>query len=62
LNFHLQTIKTEDGDVGIVSAAGFTIDYQRRHGTVFVLQDPRLNTAGITADDVSLRELEAAAR
>lgn len=62
LNFHLQTIKTADGDVGIVSAAGFTIDYQRRHGTVFVVSNPRLNTPGITAESVSLRELESAAR
>lgn len=62
MNYHLKTIKTEDGDVGIVSAAGFTIDYQRRHGTVFVLGAPRLNTPGVSADDVNLRELEKAAR
>lgn len=62
MNYHLQTIKTEDGDVGIVSAAGFTIDYQRRHGTVFVLGGPRLNTPGVSADDINLRELEKAAR
>ena len=62
MNYNLQTIKTEDGDVGMISAAGFTIDYQRRHGTVFVLGGPRLNTPGITGDDINLRELEKAAR
>lgn len=62
MNFMLQTIKTEDGDVGMISVSGFTIDYQRRHGTVFVVGTPRLNTPGISADDVNLRELEKAAR
>jgi len=62
MNYNLKTIKTEDGDVGIMSAAGFTIDYQRRHGTVFVVGKPRLNTQGITGDNVNLRELEKAAR
>ena len=62
MNYHLQTIKTEDGDVGIISAAGFTIDYQRRHGTAFILGGPRLNTPGVTGDDINLRELERAAR
>ncbi|MAK91475.1 MAG: outer membrane lipoprotein-sorting protein [Oleibacter sp.] len=63
LNFHLKTFETEDGDVGIVSVAGFVIDYQRRHSTIFV-QDPevvRLNTPGIDPDDISLRQLERAA-
>lgn len=62
MNYHLQTIDTEDGDVGMISSAGFTIDYQRRHGTVFVLGGPRLNTPGTTGDDIALRELERAAR
>lgn len=62
MNYHLKTVKTADGDTGIVSAAGFTIDYQRRHGTVFILGEPRLNTASVKGDDVNLRELEKAAR
>ncbi|WP_225578906.1 DUF1329 domain-containing protein [Pseudomonas sp. PDM14] len=63
MNYHLKSIKTADGDTGIVSSAGFTIDYQRRHGTVFILgNDARLNTAGTKGDDVNLRELEKAAR
>lgn len=63
MNYHLKTIKTEDGDKGIISAAGFTIDYQRRHGTVFILADSaKLNTPGIKADNVNLGELEKAAR
>lgn len=63
MNYHLKSIKTADGDTGIVSSAGFTIDYQRRHGTVFILgDDARLNTAGVKGDDVNLRELEKAAR
>jgi len=63
MHYHLKTIETADGDRGIISAAGFTIDYQRRHGTVFILgEDARLNTPGISADDVNLRELERAAR
>ena len=62
MNYDLKTVKTEDGDVGMVSAAGFTIDYQRRHATIFIL-DPevRLNTPGTGPDDISLRQLERAA-
>lgn len=63
MNYHLKSIKTGDGDTGIVSAAGFTIDYQRRHGTVFILaKDARLNTPGIKNEDINLRELEKVAR
>lgn len=62
MNYQLTSIQTEDGDVGIVSAAGFTIDYQRRHGTVFIVGEPRLNTPGVSGDDIALRELERAAR
>ncbi|MCU1719043.1 DUF1329 domain-containing protein [Pseudomonas sp. 5P_3.1_Bac2] len=63
MNYHLKTINLADGDTAIASAAGFTIDYQRRHGTVFILgEGTTMNTPGITADDVNLRELEKVAR
>lgn len=63
MNYHLKTITTEDGDTGIISAAGFTIDYQRRHGTVFLSNENwRLNTPGVNGNDINLRELERAAR
>ncbi|WP_077530427.1 DUF1329 domain-containing protein [Vreelandella utahensis] len=62
MNYNLKTVPTEDGDRGIVSAAGFTIDYQRRHATIFILHpDVRLNTPGTGPEDISLRELERAA-
>ncbi|EMP56964.1 hypothetical protein MSNKSG1_02856 [Marinobacter santoriniensis NKSG1] len=62
MNYDLRTIKTEDGDRGIVSNAGFTIDYQRRHATIFVLApSAKLNTPGFDGDSISLRELEQAA-
>ncbi|WP_411358983.1 MULTISPECIES: DUF1329 domain-containing protein [unclassified Pseudidiomarina] len=59
MNYNLRTIDTEDGDRGIVSNAGFTIDYQRRHATIFVLApNARLNTEGVDADSISLRTLQ----
>jgi hypothetical protein len=59
MNYNLRTIETEDGDRGIVSNAGFTIDYQRRHATIFVLApNARLNTQGVDADSISLRTLQ----
>lgn len=62
-NFALGTMKTEDGDKAIYSAAGFSLDYQRRHGTVFLSHPSwKKNTPGITADNVSLNVLERAAR
>ncbi|KZC34734.1 hypothetical protein RHOFW510R12_02225 [Rhodanobacter sp. FW510-R12] len=61
--YGLKTIPTGDGDVGMISATGFTIDYQRRHATIFILgDDARLNTQGIHADDVNLQQLEKVAR
>lgn len=62
LVFNLRTIETADGDVGIISSTGFTIDFQRRHGTVFLVGDPKLNTPGISADDVNLGVLEKVGR
>ncbi|MEO5813585.1 MAG: DUF1329 domain-containing protein [Rhodanobacter sp.] len=57
--YGLKTIPTGDGDRGMISATGFTIDYQRRHATVFILGgDARLNSPGISADDVNLQQLE----
>lgn len=62
MNYNLKTIETEDGDRGMVSNAGFTIDYQRRHATIFVLaSNAKLNTDGVDGDSISLRELEQAA-
>lgn len=62
MNYNLRTLETEDGDKGIVSNAGFTIDYQRRHATIFVLApNARLNTQGVNGNSISLRELERAA-
>lgn len=59
MNYNLRTIETEDGDRGIVSNAGFTIDYQRRHATIFVLApNARLNTQGVNSDSISLRTLQ----
>jgi hypothetical protein len=62
MNYHLKSIPTEDGDTGIISVAGFTIDYQRRHGTVFLSHPSwKINTPSIKADDVSLSVLETEA-
>lgn len=62
MNYNLRGIETEDGDRGIVSNAGFTIDYQRRHATIFVLgSSAKLNTPGTDGNDITLRELERAA-
>lgn len=63
MDFHLRTIRTEDGDRGIISNIGFIIDYQRRHATIFVQHpDSKLNTPGVDGNDINLRELERAAR
>lgn len=57
--YGLKTIKTADGDKGMISATGFTIDYQRRHATAFILgPEAMLNTTGIKAEDVNLQQLE----
>jgi len=61
-NSHLKTIETEDGGLGIISNAGFTIDFQRRHATVFVVgSSARINVPGYDPDDISLQALEKAA-
>ncbi|MEO8838866.1 MAG: DUF1329 domain-containing protein [Herbaspirillum sp.] len=50
-----------DGAVAMASASGFTIDYQKRHATIF-LQDKNvtINKAGVGPEDISLDVLRQA--
>lgn len=61
LLFNTRPIKAEDGGWSIISNQGHTIDYKRRHATVFVQgKQSQFNTPGVRPDDVSLSVLEAA--
>lgn len=63
LLFNMRPIKTQDGGWGVISNQGHTIDYQRRHATIFVHGKPsKFNTPGVGAKDVTLGVLEAAGR
>lgn len=63
LVFNMRPLKTEDGGWSLLSNQGHTIDYQRRHATIFVQGKPsKFNTPGVKAQDVSLGVLEAAGR
>lgn len=61
--YSLKPMVGEDGGNGVISAAGFTIDYQRRHATVFISHPSwKLNPKGGKARDVTLGVLESAAK
>lgn len=63
LIFNQRPIKTQDGGWGVISNQGHTIDYQRRHATIFVHGKPsKFNTPGVGPNDVTLGVLEAAGR
>lgn len=53
--YSTKSISGPDGAQGVVSTTGFTIDYQKRHATVFLLRpDSAINTPGVTPQDVNL--------
>lgn len=63
MTYSLKPYVGEDGGAGVISAAGFTIDYQRRHATVFISHPSwKLNPKGGKARDVTLGVLESSAR
>ncbi len=59
--FNMRPIKTEDGGWGVISNQGHTIDFKRRHATIFAHgKQSQFNTPGVGPEDVSLEVLEAA--
>ncbi len=59
--FNMRPIKARDGQWGVISNQGHTIDFKRRHATIFAHgKQSEFNTPGVGADDVSLSVLEAA--
>ncbi len=61
INFTLRPMKTEEGGNVVESAVGQTIDFQRRHATIFLIHPSfKINTPGVTPDKVTLGVLEAA--
>lgn len=64
LTIHLKTVKTADGDNALISAAGATIDYQRRHATMFINppETAVINSPEYNADSFSIGSLEKASR
>ncbi len=61
LFFAMRPMETRDGGWAVISSHGHTIDYQRRHTTIFI-HAPRsgFNTPGVGESDVALGVLEAA--
>ena len=62
-NFASWPLKTEDGGSAVLSAWGQTADFQRRHATIFQSHDSwRVNPPDVTAQEVTLNQLEAGGR
>jgi hypothetical protein len=63
LNFFGMTpIKGGDGGWGVLSNSGHTLDFKRRHGTVFLHPMSSVwNKQGVNPDDISVHMLEQAA-
>ena len=61
LMFAMRPMETPDGGWAVISSHGHTIDFQRRHATIFLhAPGSGFNTPGKGADDVTLGVLEAA--
>lgn len=61
--FNARTLKARDGGWAVISNQGHTIDFKRRHATVFVHNEGSgFNTPGKKSSDVSLNVLEAAGK
>jgi hypothetical protein len=61
LFFLMRPLQGEDGGWGVISNHGHTIDYQRRHATIFLhAKTSKFNTPGVGENDISLGVLEAA--
>lgn len=59
--FNMRPIETADGHLGVISNQGHTIDFKRRHATIFCHgKQSQFNTPGVGPEDVSLEVLEAA--
>jgi len=63
LLFNASSLTARDGGSALISNQGHTIDFKRRHATVFVHYDAAgFNTPGTESSDVSLNVLEAAGK
>lgn len=63
LMFNARSLPARDGGSAVISNQGHTIDFKRRHATIFVHNDGSgFNTPGKEASDVSLNVLEAAGK
>ncbi len=61
--FHARSLPARDGGSAVISNQGHTIDFKRRHATIFVHYDGSgFNTPGTESSDVSLNVLEAAGK
>jgi hypothetical protein len=58
--YSTRAVKGDDGTMTYISNQGHTMDFKRRHGTVFVNHPSARTNANIKADDVTLGKLEAA--
>jgi len=54
-------VRKADDHYSTISTQGHTIDYQRRHATIFVTSPAVVNRVGQAADEVTLQRLEQAA-
>ena len=64
MEFHSYPAKADDGYMEVRTSGGAVIDFQRNHGTVFLVDSPswKSNAAGKTANDFTLQTLQAAGR
>lgn len=60
LQFNARPVKGEDGTMTIATTQGHTIDFKRRHATIFLSHPSWKTNTPIKASDVTLGKLEAA--
>jgi len=60
LQFNTREIRGEDGSLTYVTNQGHTLDFKRRHGTIFISHPSWKTNTPIKAEDMTLGKLEAA--
>ncbi|MBC7379577.1 MAG: DUF1329 domain-containing protein [Burkholderiaceae bacterium] len=60
MSYSTRSIKGDDGVTNYVSNQGHTLDFKRKHGTVFISHPSWKTNTAVKADDVTLGKLEAA--
>lgn len=60
MQFNTREIRGEDGSLTYGTNPGHTLDFKRRHGTIFISHPSWKTNSPVKAEDMTIGKLEAA--